>query len=516
MQVTRLHGIFFGSVVLTFCVRVQNCSQSSVDTKLSSFWLFRERFFLNMLPSRGQKLASALARSLKSSTKNYSAAAVPLTESLEEDTISRKSPVVNSELKVTKLSNGICVASVDTGATVSRLSISSNVGSRHETAANLGINHLLKNASFLDNGERTSLRTVREVQEVGGSLEVNSSREVSSRTAAFLRNKLPEVMENIAPGITKPLYQAWEITDARNFSNQQNITVKGDDSAVNIENLHKAAYRTGLGNSLYCDDLSLGVYSSTEIAEYAQSNFVGNKMTIVGTDVSHDELVRYANDLFGSIQAGDKQVTPQQKYYGGDSRAHTSNEFTYASLVGEGVGMFNGDLATYLVLQRILGVGPYTKWGDNTQSSRLAKAAQAAVSGPLSINALNVSYSDSGLFGFNAITSPQNIGAVMKSAVTEIGNISKGQLSTEELERAKTQAKATILMLGESKDDLLDDLVKQITFNGSYVSPSQAVSSVDKVSVDNIAQAAKKLFAGKSTMSVTGNIATAPYADELM
>jgi len=469
-----------------------------------------------MLPSRGHKLVSSIARTLKSSSKNLSAAAVPLTESLEDEAYTQRQSTADSNVKISTLSNGIRVASIDTGASVSRLSITTNVGSRHENAANLGINHLMKNASFLDNGERTSLRTVREVQEVGGSLEVSSSRELNSRTAIFLRNRLPEVLENIAPGITKPLYQAWEVTDARNLSSQQNVTLRNDDTALNIEAIHKAAYRNGLGNSLYCDDLNLGVYSAAEIAQFAQDNSVGNRITVSGTDVNHDELVRYVNDLFGSIQGGNKQQTPQQKYFGGDVRSHTSNEFTTASIVSEGVGLFHNDLATYLVLQRILGVGPYTKWGDNTQSSRLASAARAAVDGPASINALNINYSDSGLFGIHAVTTPNNIQALLKAAVSEIGNVSKGQLSAEELERAKTQTKSTVLMLGESKDALLDDLVKQNVFQGSYTPAAQAVGSIDKVTVESVAQAAKKLLSGKSAMAVTGNTSTAPYVDDLM
>jgi len=467
-----------------------------------------------MLPTKGQKVAASLLRSLKSSSRCFSA--VPLTESLDDEPRGQRKANVESDVKITTLSNGIKVASVDTGASVSRVSIASNVGSRHEPVSKLGISHLVKNTSFMDNAERTSLRTVREIQEVGGALEVSGSREINSKTAVFLRDKLPEVLENIAPGITKPLYQAWEVTDARNLSLDQNVTVNGDDAALNVEYLHKAAYRNGLGNSLYCDNLNLGSYSSSEIAEFASSNFVGNRMTVAGTDVNHDELVRYVKELFGGLSAGDQQSTPQQKYFGGDIRKHTSNELTHVSLVTEGVSMFNSDLASYIVLQRLLGVGPYTKWGDNTQSSRLTRAAKGAIDGPLSINALNISYSDSGLFGINTVTTPGNITTVLKAAINEISNLSRGQVSAEELNRAKTQSKATILMLGESKDDLLDDMIKQVAFKNAYVTPQQAVGHIEKVTVDSIAQAAKKLLSTKSTMSVTGNIASAPYADELL
>lgn len=467
-----------------------------------------------MLPTKGPRLASSLVRSVKGVSRNF-AAAVPLTDPIEDSASSRAKPI-NSDVKITILPNGIKVASIDTGASVGRISISTNVGSRHESPSNLGASHILKNAAFSDNAERTILRTVREIQEIGGSLEAGSTRESSSRSAVFLRNRLPEVIENIAPGITKPLLETWQLNDAKNMCHLQNATIAEDDAAYNLEALHKAAFRNGLGNSLFCDNLNLGSFAVEDVAQFSSECFVGSKMTIAGTDINHDELVRYAKELFGGLTSGDATATPKQKYYGGDSRTHTSNGLTYASLVGDGAGISSDDLASYLVLQRILGVGPYTKWGDNTQSSRLVKATKAVCDGPLSINALNINYSDCGLFGINAVTSPENIGAVLKAAVGEITNISKGQLNDDELARAKTQAIAGILMVGESKDELLEDLVKQISFNGSYVTPANGVKIIDSVTVDSVAQAAKKLLSGKSAMSVTGQIASAPYADDLM
>jgi ubiquinol-cytochrome c reductase core subunit 2 len=469
-----------------------------------------------MLPTRGQRLASSLSRSIKVAKRNF-AAAVPLTDPIEDTTApSRTRSTDASTAKITTLQNGIKVASIDTGASISRVSVLTNVGSRHETAANLGINHLLKNAAFMDNGERTSLRTVREVQEVGGSLDATSSRETSSRNAAFLRNRLAEIMGNIAPGITQPLFETWQVEDAKNMCLLQNATVRCDDTASNLEALHHVAYRSGLGNSLYSNNLNLGTFTSEDLDQFSSESFVGNKMVIAGTDVDHDELLRCAKDLFGDLPSGDKDASQKQRYFGGDIRTHTSNELTCASLLSEGVGFSSADLASFIVLQRILGVGAYTKWGDNTQSSRLSKATRAVCDGPLSINALNISYSDSGLFGFNAVSTPQQIGAVMKAAIGEINGLSKGQLSTEELQRAKTQAKAAILMLGETKEDLLDDLAKQITFTGQYVTPSDGIQNIDQVTVDSVAKAAKSLLSGKSSMSVTGNTASAPYVDDLM
>jgi len=47
--------------------------------------------------------------------------------------------------------------------------------------------------------------------------------------------------------------------------------------------------------------------------------------------------------------------------------------------------------------------------------------------------------------------------------------------------------------LGESKDDLLDDMIKQVAFKNAYVAPHQAVGQIEKVTVESIAQEKKLL-----------------------
>lgn len=469
-----------------------------------------------MLPTKGCHIAHTVRRSLRTVSKNYAAAAIPLTEALDDEVSGRHAHPVDSQVKITTLNNGIKVASSDSGGGVSRISIATNAGSRHESSSQLGLTHLMKNCAFLTNTERSTLRTVREVQEVGGSLECETSREFQTRNASFLRNKLPEVMENIAPGMTKPVFNHWDVNDAKNHCDSENITVAGDHCAVNLELLHKAAYRSGLGNSLYCHDLRIGSFSSEQLEEFVATNYVGDRITIVGSDVSHDELVGYAKELYGNLPRGNAQTTAQQKYHGGEMHLHTDNNLTYASLVAEGASVFNADLASFIVLQKMLGTGPYVKWGSNTSSSRLNKAAQAVTDGPLSINALNISYSDSGLFGFNVITTPDAITPVLKAAVGQISSVAKGEASAEEFERAKTQAAAGVGMLCESKGDLLEDMMKQVALSGSYASPADALAKIHQVTQDNVLQVAKKLLSGKSSLVITGNALGAPYVDELL
>lgn len=470
-----------------------------------------------MLPARGNHLAQSLQRSLRSVSRSYAATA-PLTEPLEDlDAVAARGQV-HGEVKVTKLENGIKVATIDNGGAVSRLSIAVGSGSRSETSSQLGIMHLYKNAAFITNNERSSLRTVREVQQAGGALESSLSRELLSRNATFIRNKLPEILENIAPGITQPIFQVWDLSEVKQASILEKAQVSQDNGAVNLEMLHYSAFRNGLGNSLYCDDLRINNYSPSQFEELASQLHVGERMTIVGHDVNHDELLRNVKDLFGGLPRGQNSSNgAPAKYSGGEAHRNTANGLTYASLVSEGASLFHANLPVLTVLQRLLGSGPYLKWGSNQVSSRLNKAATSVTGdGPLMINALNISYSDSGLFGFHAISTPQTITPVLKAAVHQITSISKEGVSAEDLERAKIQAKAGALMLDESHNDYVDDLVKQIAFSGSYTPIEESVAKIDSVTADQVSQVAKSLLSGKATLAVTGDISSAPHIDQLL
>ena len=77
-------------------------------------------------------------------------------------------------LQITKLPNGVRVASVDNGGPISNVSLAVRAGSRYESAELKGIGHLLKNAMFMTNNSKTNLRMTREMQLIGGSLGVSS------------------------------------------------------------------------------------------------------------------------------------------------------------------------------------------------------------------------------------------------------------------------------------------------------------------------------------------------------
>lgn len=434
--------------------------------------------------------------------------ATPLTDALTMEPA--KPLLADGSLQVSTLDNGVTIASVDTGGSVSRVSVVVHSGSRHESAGSEGITHLARNAAFVSTGSHSAFRIVREVQQYGASLESAHSRELMTRQATFLRNNLSPVLENITTTLLPAQVAPWELSEVKQATLQQNASL--DDVAGHLELLHKAAYRTGLGNSMYCSDINLGI-SPYDLETFTEKAYVGSKISIVGTDVEHGDLTNLVADMLSGLEYGQPTNAVAQKYAGDELRTHTSKDMAHVSIVGHSAGLSSPDAAVFGVLQNIMGGSTSgLKWGVN--SSRLHSAAQGVTNGsPMLINTMNLAYSDSGLFGFHIIAKPDIAGSVAKASLSQLSDVAAGNVSAEEIEKAKTQLIASLA--NDAQADLHQDIAIQLALSGSVTSATDSASAIAKVSAEDIVRAATQISSGKLSMASSGNVSHVPYLDEL-
>lgn len=134
-----------------------------------------------------------------------------------------------------------------------------------------------------------------------------------------------------------------------------------------------------------------------------------------------------------------------------------------------------------------------------------------AVSGSGAVSALNLNYSDAGLFGFIAVAPAADAGKVVSAAakVLRAASVNESQLS-----RAKAQLKADLLMTQENTGALLEELSLQTLLNRASTS-AELLSTIDKVSVAEVNAVASKLASAKLAVAAIGSLSNVPFVDEL-
>jgi len=469
-----------------------------------------------MLPFRraGPSVVRALGIAAPNTQKLLASTAVPLNEPLF-DVPPKGTPREPQSVQVTTLNNGMKVASVETQAPTSRVGLFFDAGSRYESQENLGVSHFLRSAAFSSTKDRTAFKIARELEQCGANLEATSTRDHLIFAADCKRDNVQQVVDSLGSVTTSPIYSPWELEDTVDRVKLDLAIAATQPQIAVLEDLHRAAYRKNLGNSIYCLPHRVGHITTNTLIDYSQQFFAGKGVALVGVGVDHQEFVQQAENAFSSLPQGDAPTKEAAKYFGGEIVNHKPFPMVHAALVTEGASLNSKDVLAFGILQRLLGTTPFIKWGSNTATSRLNKAASEVADGPFFASSLNMSYSDSGLFGIYVISTPGDIGKVMKAALGQCLKASKGEISDAEIARAKNQMRANVLMGCESQQTLSEDMGAQVLIKGAYTPSSEVVTAIDSVSKSDILSIAKRVFTTKPTISAAGDVTNVPHINDL-
>ncbi|XP_061566923.1 cytochrome b-c1 complex subunit 2, mitochondrial [Cololabis saira] len=434
-----------------------------------------------------------------------------LTEPLEKVKPS-KAALPPQNVQVSKLPNGLVIASLENYSPLSSVGVFVKAGSRYEAVENHGVSHVLRLAANLTTKGASAFKICRSVEGLGGSLSVTASRETMVYTADCLRDDIDSLLGFLVNVTTAQEFRPWEVDDLASRVKIDKALAQQCPQIGVIEKLHEAAYKNALSNSLYCPDFMVGHVSSGQLKSFVEDNFTTGRMALVGLGVQHSKLRQLGEGL--SVHIGEGAPVAKAVYRGGELRVQNSDDLVHALIVSEGGVAGSAEANAFTVLQRILGAGPHVKRGSSI-TSKLSQGIAKATTQPFDATAFNASYSDSGLFGVYTIAQPDSAGEVIKAAIAQVRGVAEGSMSEADFTRAKNQVKAEYLMSLESSEGLIEEIGAQALNTAAYLAPDAVLRAVDTVTKNDVVKAAKKFVDGKKTMAASGHLVNTPFVDEV-
>lgn len=270
---------------------------------------------------------------------------------------------------------------------------------------------MLRSTAGLSTKNSTGFKLTRSIQQVGGNLSVISDRETIEYNVELTRDKLDTGLKYLNDVSIHQTFKPWELSDNLFRVKEDLARVSPQVRAVDL--LHRAAFRSGLGNSIFCAKHHVGKISPETLQHYVASNFKTNRAAVVGVGVDHQLLVGYAKNLALDSGVGNDVAS---KYFGGELRVDKVGNLAHVAVGTQGAGWANvKEALAFAVLQKVAGTGPVTKRGNS--GGALGKVVGAALGDkPFGFSAFNASYSDDGLFGFVLSADARDIGKVFTCA----------------------------------------------------------------------------------------------------
>lgn len=418
--------------------------------------------------------------------------------------------------KVSKLPNGLVVASLENYSPLSRVAVVYNAGSRYEQAGSEGVTHCLRTLSDLSTSKSTNFAITRNIQQIGGALQCTSTREHMLYSLECTRDALGVGVEYLGAFSGGPAFFEWELRDNIGRLKTDADQLNSQPDVATMEALHKAAFRGGLGNSLYANPDKISHLSAEGLRSYVESQYVPANMAVVGVGVDHDLLLHHTNIKLGlnKLPSGQAASTAPSVFHSGEIRIDNSSPLVHAAVVTEGVSLSSKDMLPLAILQKALGTGTSIKYSGG--ASKIAQAGAQAVSNPFAASAINLNYSDSGMFGFYTISNSKDTGKLLKAIVQLFSGATKAGLSDADVQKGKNQLKASLMMDMEGGEQQVYDMACQVMLTGQLLAPADLISAIDTVSTADVINVAKKVVNGKPSMAAVGDLSNTPYLDQLI
>ena len=269
---------------------------------------------------------------------------------------------------------------------------------------------------------------------------------------------------------------------------------------VVFDHLHATAFQgQPLGRTILGPKENIESIQRSDLETYIKTNYTADRMVLVGTGgVDHGELVKLAEKHFSSLPVSanpiplGRQAHPKTSFVGSEVRIRDDSLPTaHVAVAVEGVGWSSPDYYPMLVMQSIFGNWDRSLGSSSLMSSRLSHIISSNNLAN-SFMSFSTSYSDTGLWGIYLVTENLiNMDDLMHFTLREWTRMSIAPTDVE-VERAKSQLKASLLLSLDGSTAVAEDIGRQLVTSGRRMSPKQIEQAIDAVTPAEIKRVAQK------------------------
>jgi len=409
-------------------------------------------------------------------------------------------------LKVSTLSNGLTIASLENHSPVTTIGVAIKAGSRNEGYDNSGVSHALRVASGMATSKNTAFGICRNLQQVGGSMSCVQGREHTLYAVQTTRDVADIGVEYLADSVSSSLFKPWEVQ--RTLPRLKLELATRTPATQALELLHSAAFRSGLGNGLYCPAHKAGSHGTADLAAFTSKHFTSGRAALLGVGISHSALTKFAELL--KLEAGAGPGNLASKFTSAELRSESGGGMACVAIAGQTAGAVSvAEAMSNLLLQRILGSGPSVKYGVG---NGLLSQAAAGVGGNVAASGVCQMYSDAGLIGALVVSEAASAGKAISAVVSALRSAS---VTEEQVAGAKKQLLSDVYTLMEDPLQLVENMGVQVLVSGDVMPVEKYPEIIAGITTADVQAAAKKLAASKLAMGAVGNLSSVPHLDAL-
>ncbi len=360
-------------------------------------------------------------------------------------------------------------------------------GSRGESVAEAGLSHFLEHLLFKGTDRFGSVEIDRMFDGWGAELNAGTDKESTTVYARMLDTHLSQAFEVMADMVARPAFR--DVDPERQVVIEEIAMYLDDPQDTVFDVLGEAVFgdhplgRSIIGRAPVIADTPVDV-----IRDFHASRYTPERIVIAAAgSVDHDEIVALAEAAGFEAAPGapapetaPREPAPQVMFQRKDT------EQVHVCLGGVGLDRHDDRRFAARVLDAIFG---------GLSSSRLFQAVREERGLAYSVFSFSGQFSDTGQIGLYVGTRPDNLVEAMTVVGEELRRLRAEPGTAEELERAKENVKARIILGMESSSARMNRLGGSTLFDLPLLEPDELMARIDAVTLDDLAALADELWA---------------------
>ena len=401
------------------------------------------------------------------------------------------------------LPNGVRILTEQVpGVRSAALGIWVGTGSRHEKPGENGAAHFIEHMLFKGTETRSAARLAAEMDAIGGQINAFTTKECTCFYARVLDTHLPQATDILCDMFFHSKFDDADVETERGVIVEEIGMYEDNPEDLCAERLSAAVFKgSPLARPILGKKATLEQMSGPWLKDYMHTHYGPHRIvvTLAGRFTQRD-----VDDLaarFAHLEPQPQTDTKPAAYQKGIIVKKKAMEQNHLTLAFPGLSFSDPRRFTLQLLSAILGGG---------MSSRLFQQVREQQGLCYSIYSYGTCHDDTGYFGVYTALGKETERQALDTMVQVIQELTCHGVTQEELDRAREQSKANVLMGLESTQAHMSSLGRGEILIGQVLDEEEIIRAYDAVTREDVRLLAGELLDfSQASLSAVGRVGKA-------
>jgi predicted Zn-dependent peptidase len=366
------------------------------------------------------------------------------------------------------------------------------VGSSLEETNEAGLCHFIEHLLFKGTKNRSAFQIAKEIDAIGGRINAYTTKEYTSYYCVVLDRHLKTAVDILSDIFVNPKFDPKDIETEKNVILEEiNMLEDTPDELIHDFLAETLLPKHPFGKQILGNKKSVGSFKQENLLSFRNKLYTPDNLIIsIAGNVDFDELASLIKERFDSLKG--KKRTVSMEWPEIASKVDVKRKRTeqiHLAIGFKGLSQLDDRRYSLAVLDNLLG---------GFMSSRLFQEVREKRGLVYSIFSGIASYYSGGYFYIYAGCAKENVEKVIEIIFEELIKLKKGEVTLEEIDRAKEHLKGTLVLGMESTFSRMGYISKSEHYYDRIVTVDEIFNKIDSVNKNSVSEIADDILDSKS------------------